>query len=129
MIINESLFTGSIITELEKRKAAIEFLIGRLQDDICSAPEGHFCPGVLVYDRRSTSLYIITAHHNDNIITLKDASGLLQMVFMSLMKRIVLRDDTCNSHVFYFPVVSKTRRSACRVPDQPHRFGNPMHVQ
>ena len=40
MNINESLFTGSIITELEKRKAAIEFLIGRLQDDICSAPEG-----------------------------------------------------------------------------------------
>ena len=40
MNINESLFTGSIITDLEKRKAAIEFLIGRLQDDICSAPEG-----------------------------------------------------------------------------------------
>ena len=54
--------------------------------------------GVFIKHGRSTALYEITAHGHDDEVRLSQFSGFFDLIGMSLMKGIILCNDTDNAH-------------------------------
>ena len=71
---------------------------GKLQNKIRAAAESRFGAKVLVGYCRVPALHKIPAHHDDNRVTSRAQTRLREMISMSVVKRVVLRNDTGDFH-------------------------------
>ena len=68
------------------------------QDDIGAAAESGFCTQVSVHDSGNATLHEITAHHDNDGVAARAALSLFNVIAMTVVKRVVLSNDTCNLH-------------------------------
>ena len=70
-----------------------------LKYEIRTTPKCHFCPYMLWKKCRCAPLYIISAHSDDHIICPQFFFAVIYLIFMSFMKRIILRNDSGYFHL------------------------------
>ena len=70
----------------------------QLKHKICPALERHTASAVFICDRRNAAFQEVTAHDYDNVIGTGLFADLFDLILVSVVKRIVFGDDSCNFH-------------------------------
>ena len=71
----------------------------KLKYQVGTAQKRHVGALVFVDDGRLTSLYKVTAHCHNDIISRCLPFNLLKLIFMSIVERIVFGNHTCDLHI------------------------------